>query len=126
MVPFLGAGHNCWEHVIIFRKPAPGDSVLEAEDFPARLDVHPVVKLVRGENRHGHSAPFPDAIPELLCSRLQPGARVLDPFAGSLTTGRVAERFGLDSTCVELKRDYCELGLRRREKEGTQRELTFT
>jgi DNA modification methylase len=81
--------------------------------------------MVRGENVHGHTAPFPEVIPELLISQLSPGMIILDPFGGSLTTGRVAERFGLRSMCIERSEEYCRLGLRlrlrRREAERAAR-----
>ncbi|PIS22094.1 hypothetical protein COT50_03800, partial [candidate division WWE3 bacterium CG08_land_8_20_14_0_20_41_10] len=32
---------------------------------------------------------------------------VLDPFAGSGTTGLVAEKIGLNSIQIDIKRDYC-------------------
>jgi DNA modification methylase len=67
--------------------------------------------MVRGKNTHGHTAPFPEEIPALITTKLQNGARILDPFGGSLTTGRVAERQGIDSLCIEKHEDYCALGL---------------
>ena len=69
------------------------------------------------ENVHGHTAPFPEALPELLIRVLRPGAVVLDPFAGSLTTGRVAVRHGLRAVCIERSEEYCRLGLRMHEAE---------
>jgi DNA modification methylase len=76
-----------------------------------------VFKIVKGTNEHGHTAPFPDAIPELLASRLTKGSVILDPFAGSCTTGRVAVRYGCRGVCVEALPDYCELGLKKYREE---------
>jgi DNA modification methylase len=70
-----------------------------------------VFKIVNGENRHGHTAPFPDALPLMLVKLLAKGQVVLDPYGGSLTTGRAAEQHGVSSVCVERDRGYCELGL---------------
>lgn len=111
--PYYQAPFNCWEHVLVLRKPGPGTAPV----LPAIIQQKPVFKFVRGENRHGHTAPFPPAIPELLVSLLPPGAVVLDPFAGSLTTGRVAERREVRSVQVERDLTYCELGLAMRERE---------
>jgi DNA modification methylase len=113
--PYYQSPFNCWEHVLIFQKPTR----TQKRDivFPQVLRARPVIKIVRGENVHGHSAPFPDELPGLLISRLSRGDRVLDPFAGSLTTGRVAVRAGVHATCVERHRNYCELGLRLRAEE---------
>lgn len=117
--PYYQAPFNCWEHILIFRKPGKSGAKDQAERSGAAeslvgrvLSHKPVLKMVKGENVHGHSAPFPDAIPELLVSHMRPGSVVLDPFAGSLTTGRVAERYGVNSVCIERSEEYCELGLR--------------
>jgi len=56
-----------------------------------------------------HPARFPAALPEFFIKLLTlPGALVLDPFAGSNTTGRVAEDLGRRWIAVELSRDYVE------------------
>ena len=122
--PYYQSPFNCWEHVLMFKKPArkengktsqnsnSDDSIIRA--MSRVLRAQPVIKMVRGKNVHGHTAPFPEAIPEILISQLSPGMIVLDPFAGSLTTGRVAERYGLQSVCIESSEKYCRLGLRLR------------
>lgn len=106
--PYYQAPFNCWEHVLAFRKPG---KARKAAPLSEVVRQKPVIKMVRGENKHGHSAPFPDRIPELLAALVPAGGVVLDPFAGSLTTGRVAIRHGLSAICVERSREYCELGL---------------
>ena len=108
--PFFQLPLNAWEHILVLRKP--GHEVRKME-LPGVVRVQPVVKWVRGENRHGHSAPFPEALPALLCARLRAGGTVMDPFAGSLTTAIVAKRFGLKAVAIELHRRYCDMGLRR-------------
>ena len=74
--------------------------------------------MVRGTNTHGHTAPFPDELPEILVKMMLPGSVVLDPFGGSLTTGRVAARHFVKSVCIERLPEYCDLGLRLRKDEG--------
>lgn len=106
--PYYQAPFNCWEHILVLAKP--GSEPL-AGDFPRVLRMQPVIKMVRGENRHGHTAPFPDGIPQLLVDRLPQGAAVLDPFGGSMTTGRVANRAGLSSLCIERDAEYFDLGI---------------
>jgi DNA modification methylase len=105
---FYQAPFNCWEHVLLFRKPGDAPEI----EFPFMLTCPPVKKMFRGENRHGHTAPFPDALPALLVERLAPDAVVLDPLGGSLTTGRVARRLGRRSVCIEREPSYCELGVK--------------
>lgn len=54
----------------------------------------PVIKInSKGENTFGHSAPFPEDIPEMAIKFFTyVGDKVLDPFAGSFTTAIVAKR----------------------------------
>ncbi len=120
--PYYQSPFNCWEHILVFRKPSTNNVEAGTSfQFPAVLRARPVIKMVRGKNTHGHTAPFPDALPALLTSQLPKEAQILDPFAGSLTTGRVAERDGLKSVCVEQHEDYCRLGLTMREIEREER-----
>lgn len=61
--------------------------------------INPVVKINnKGENVVGHSAPFPESIPEMVC-RFFAGAGdvVLDPFMGSGTTA---------VACIKTGRKY--------------------
>jgi DNA modification methylase len=124
--PYYQAPFNCWEHVLVFRKPEGNGSksngkhnsrhsTVGAQLVGRVLRQQPVMKMIRGENVHGHTAPFPDKLPELLVSRLNRGDTVLDPFGGSLTTGRIAERYGVRSVCIERYEEYCQLGLRLRQ-----------
>ena len=107
--PYYQYPFNCWEHVLIFQKPGPSKLTL---DFPTILLSKPVIKIVRGENILGHSAPFPPSIPALLLDRLNAGECVLDPYAGSMTTARAARARGIRSISIDLHREYCELGIR--------------
>ena len=65
--------------------------------------------MIRGENTHGHTAPFPIDLPGLLLEGLPLDSVVLDPYGGSGTTARAA--VDRDLACVLLERDaeYCEL-----------------
>lgn len=57
--------------------------------------------------REGHSASFPEELPEK-CIKLgcPPGGTVLDPFAGSGTTGLVADKLGRDAILIEINEKY--------------------
>ncbi len=115
--PYYQSPLNCWEHVFILKKSGQNSSYHEKHDLISRVfKSKPVIKMINGKNTHGHSAPFPDSIPELIIKNLKKDSIVLDPFAGSLTTGRVAERNSVRSVCIELSKEYCELGLSLREK----------
>ena len=54
------------------------------------------------------SARFPAALPEFFLKLIEDGDIVLDPFAGSNTTGAVAESLGLRWIAVELVESYLE------------------
>jgi DNA modification methylase len=56
-----------------------------------------------------HPARYPSEIPGFFIKFLtDPGDLILDPFAGSNTTGAVAERLGRRWIGIELRRDYAE------------------
>jgi len=67
---------------------------------------------IRESKRRGHKihpARFPAALPEFFIKFLtEPKAKVLDPFAGSNTTGQVAERLGRKWLSVEKNKQYAE------------------
>jgi DNA modification methylase len=115
--PYYQAPLNCWEHCFVFRKPGGKAKV---NCFPLILDAKPVYKMVRGENVLGHTAPFPPEIPLLLISQMRKGACVLDPFSGSMTTGRTAHSLGVRSISIDLQKEYCDLGIRLLEGDGLQ------
>lgn len=74
-------------------------------------DIAPVFKInSKGQNRFGHSAPFPEEIPfRLIRMHTAIGETVLDPFLGSGTTlkmCRIASRRGIG---YEINSDYAEL-----------------
>lgn len=65
-----------------------------------------------------HVTQKPEALLALLVSRhCPPGGRVLDPFAGSGTTGVVAYQLGRGCDLVEIEEKYCEIAARRLEAE---------
>ncbi len=108
--PFYQLPLNTWEHILILRKPG---KVVKNLTFSNVIFCRPVLKWFNGKNRHGHSAPFPKEIPDLLCSQLPPRAKILDPFAGSLTTAVTCHARDQDCVAIELHRPYCDLGLKK-------------
>lgn len=62
-----------------------------------------------------HFAVMPDELArQAILSGCRPGGMVLDPFAGSCTTGMVAGRLGRRFTGIELHRPYLDLAMRTR------------
>ncbi len=117
--PFYQAPFNCWEHILVFKKPGTTLGLETVEEEMRRkvrevFTCKPVLKMIRGENTYGHTAPYPSELPDILISHLPKNAVVLDPFAGSMTTGRIAETRGIRSVNLELSEEYCKLGLEKR------------
>ena len=66
----------------------------------------PVIKInSKGENKLGHTAPFPDDIPEFAIRMFSySGERVLDPFAGSFTSVIVAKKLNRIGIGIEINK----------------------
>jgi DNA modification methylase len=119
--PFFQHPFNCWEHILIFSK---GEVKSKFKNiFPTILKAQAVVKMVKGKNVYGHTAPYPIAIPELLIKHLDADDVVLDPYAGSFTTSIVAEKYGVNSIGIEKNSEYFQLGKERLTSEIKQLRL---
>ncbi|MBD3947599.1 DNA-methyltransferase [Nocardioides ganghwensis] len=114
--PFYQSPFNCWEHVIVVQKPeqSPEDAKLRGAlaCINRALRIHPVVKMVRGKNTLGHTAPYPHELVIALLDGLEPGSLVLDPFGGSGTTARAALSAGHKAVLIERDPTYAELSRR--------------
>ncbi|NMC03708.1 MAG: site-specific DNA-methyltransferase [Candidatus Lokiarchaeota archaeon] len=73
-------------------------------------DIQPVIKInPKGENIYGHGAPFPEDIPyRLIRMHTVEGETVLDPFAGSGTTLKVARLTRRKGIGFEINAGYRE------------------
>lgn len=103
--PYYQAPLNAWEDVFVFKKGNPHNQ------FNTIMKLKPVFKYKNGVNTLGHDAPYPKEIPELLLKKMQKGNVILDPFSGSMTTGRTAYNYGINSISVDYIEQYCRLGL---------------
>lgn len=74
-------------------------------------DIAPVFKInSKGENRFGHSAPFPEDIPfRLIRMHTTIGETVLDPFLGSGTTLKICRLTSRTGIGYEINSDYAKL-----------------
>jgi site-specific DNA-methyltransferase (adenine-specific) len=62
----------------------------------------------------GHPAPFPEALArDHILSWSNPGDTVLDPFAGSGTTLKMAKMLGRKAIGIDIAAEYCELCIQR-------------
>lgn len=100
---------NGWKHYGI----SPDKS-----GYPARARSADVVSMAPNQESVGHPAPFPWRLAEW-CGRLitPPGGTILDPFAGSSSTGVAAIRNGWHFIGVDLSPEYIETSAHRLEYE---------
>lgn len=78
------------------------------------IKFSPVIKInSKGENKLGHTAPFPEDIPEMAVNFFTyKGDIVLDPFAGSFTTAIVANKLKRIGVGIELRKDLFEKSIK--------------
>ena len=74
----------------------------------------PVIKInSKGENTLGHTAPFPEDIPEFAIRMFSyEGERILDPFAGSFTSAIVAKKLNRTGIGIELNKEMFEKAIK--------------
>lgn len=85
------------------------------------IKFNPVIKInSKGKNIIGHTAPFPEDIPEMSIRMFSyVNEKVLDPFAGSFTTPKVAAELGRVGIGIELnKNDFKEAIIKRLKTTG--------
>lgn len=81
---------------------------------PQGRNKRTVWSIPLSKNRDAHFAVFPEALVDIcLRASCPPGGVVLDPFAGTGTTAKVAARLGRHSVNFELNSEYCKLAHRR-------------
>lgn len=81
-------------------------------NWVGKKTVYPtnVLHLATECNNKNHSAAFPDALPEWFINLFtQEGETVLDPFAGSGTTLKVAQNMNRNSLGIEIIPEYVEM-----------------
>ena len=75
------------------------------------IKITPVIKTnCKGENIIGHTAPFPEDIPEMAIRFFSGvGDIVCDPFIGSGTTARMAKKNNRNYIGFEIVKEYCNI-----------------
>ncbi|MDR3113533.1 MAG: site-specific DNA-methyltransferase [Endomicrobium sp.] len=78
------------------------------------IKINPVIKInSKGENKLGHTAPFPIEIPEMAVKFFSyPNETVLDPFGGSFTSVIAAKELGRIGIGIELNKKMFEKSIR--------------
>lgn len=97
--------------LIDYRKPNP--TPYNTEKVPGNVWYFPRVRY-RMEEYENHPSQKPESLLEriILASSAKDGL-VLDPFAGTFTSGAVAKRLGRRSISIESQEEYLRIGLRR-------------
>lgn len=97
--------------LIDYRKNPP--QPYSTTKVPGNVWEFPRVRFKMDEYEN-HPAQKPEALLErVIRASSNPGALVLDPFAGSFSTGAVARRLGRRSISIERNETYVKAGLRR-------------
>lgn len=122
MSPYYQAPLNCYEHIFQFKKPGKTDNAINLPDI---LNAMPVIKMIKGKNKLGHTAPYPKDIPDLLTKKIAPNSTIIDPYSGSFTTAISAYMNSVNSINIEKNREYCELGIKLINKETNGKNLLF-
>lgn len=120
--PFYQKPMNVYEHMFIFKKPGAQaivnkniDDVLPENWDKNIVNFKPVFKInCNGENILGHTAPFPEDIPNFVarvftCSKKD---IVLEPFAGSGTSMIASSKANVKSFGIELSEEYVDLSIK--------------
>jgi DNA modification methylase len=78
------------------------------------IKINPVIKInSKGENKLGHTAPFPIEIPEMAIKLFSyPNEIVLDPFGGSFTSVIAAKQLGRVGIGIEVNKKMFEESIR--------------
>jgi len=78
------------------------------------VSFSPVIKInSKGENTLGHTAPFPEEIPEFAVRMFSyEGEKILDPFAGSFTSAIVAKKLNRVGIGIELNKKMFEKAIK--------------
>lgn len=79
------------------------------------VKITPVIKInSKGENKLGHTAPYPEAIPEMAIRYYSGvGDLVVDIFNGSGTTGVVSKKLNRNYIGFEINKEYADLSRKR-------------
>lgn len=97
--------------LIDYRKPTP--AAYKNVKVPGNVWFFPRVRY-RMDEYEEHPSQKPEALLErIVLASSNPGDLVLDPFAGTFTTGAVAKRLGRRFIGIEREREYVKIGLRR-------------
>ena len=128
--PYYQRPTNCYEHMFIFKKKGLLHLNQRPNENKLKRNIQtfsPVIKIgADGKNRYGHTAPFPQRIPELsLTCFSNEGEIILDPYSGSGTTAITASLYRRVGIGIEKDPEYFELSKDRAQAYGKQNKLVL-
>lgn len=109
-----------WRCVLVWDKEQPWENFSQVEiawtnlDKPAALYTE---STVRGTVGKEHPTQKPLTLMSWCIGLAGDAQSILDPFAGSCTTGRAAKDLGRKAVLIEQEERYCEIGARRMAQE---------
>lgn len=96
--------------IILRASEIPEDLKEYFERIDAPVNAKDIFSIATQPYSEAHFATFPeDLIKPCILAGSRPGDVVLDPFAGSGTTGQVALELGRRAVMIELNPDYCDM-----------------
>lgn len=105
--------------LIDYRKETP--TFYNEKKVPGNVWTIPRVRY-RMDEYEDHPSQKPEALLErIILASSNVGAVVMDPFAGTFTTGAVARRLGRKSLSIESQEEYLRIGLRRLKLQSSYR-----
>jgi adenine-specific DNA-methyltransferase len=97
--------------LIDYRKPVP--EVYNSKKVPGNAWYYPRVRYRMPEYEE-HPTQKPEALLErIILASSNVGDLVVDPFSGTFTTSKVAQKLGRRSCGIEIEEEYVKIGLRR-------------
>ena len=100
---------NSYEHILVFSKRRKKIILPKTS-----ITINPVIKInSRGQNKYGHTAPFPIGLLDLIKPFVKKDKYVLDPFLGSGTTMLWCKQNNIKCIGYEKNKDYFKLAKER-------------
>ena len=112
---FILPPSRCW---LVWRKPFL-PTLADCELAWTNMDANArLIEMVRSpDGKQGHPTQKPLALMTWCITLAGDVQTILDPFAGSCTTGRAAKDLGRKAVLIEMEERYCEIGAKRMAQE---------
>jgi DNA modification methylase len=92
---------------------AQSDGELAWTSLGGALRIHTLNRVALAQDGAQHPTQKPEELISWCIQQADPVQTILDPFAGSGTTGRVAKNLGKSCVLIEREESYCEIAAKR-------------